>query len=73
MKAVTAGQMVHWMVTRSGEVEDSTNATMLAEACAAHFHANDEGGWLDDPDHEVWDAAIEAAEIIEETLSERQR
>jgi hypothetical protein len=31
----------------------------LATACA-HAHEKDE--WLDDPEHEVWGAALEAAE-----------
>lgn len=35
------------------------NLTRLAEA-AAEAHDHDE--WLDDPDHWVWDMAIEAAE-----------
>lgn len=39
----------------AGEV----NCTALAEACA-HAHGHDE--WLDDETHEVWDAALDAAE-----------
>jgi hypothetical protein len=36
--------------------------TGLAEAAAAAFGIDDEGGPLDDPDHWIWEAAIEAAE-----------
>lgn len=41
------------------------DARMTALVAAAKAHARghyDEGGWLDDDQHEVWDAAVEAAE-----------
>lgn len=40
----------------AGEV----NATRLAENTA---HALNHDEWLDDPDHEVWEVAIEFAEL----------
>lgn len=35
------------------------NLTRLAEAAAEHF---DHDEWLDDPDHWVWDVAIDASD-----------
>ena len=35
------------------------NHTSLAEAIAAQFNENDEGGPLDDPDHWIWEVALE--------------
>ena len=42
---------------RTGEI----NATSLAEAAAAEFDMNEEGGPLDDETHWIWDAAAEVA------------
>jgi len=38
------------------------NATTLAEACADAFDANGLGGCLDDPDHWIWDLAIQVGQ-----------
>jgi hypothetical protein len=35
------------------------NHTSLAEAIAARFDADGEGGPLDDPDHWIWEVALE--------------
>jgi hypothetical protein len=50
----------------SDEYEDrfagEFNCTKLAEAAAAHFDKDDEGGWLDDETHWIWEEAVAAAE-----------
>jgi hypothetical protein len=46
-----------WMLNNASDHED--NATSLAESAAAHFEINEVGGPLDDPDHWIWDLAIE--------------
>lgn len=35
------------------------DCTGLAEACAEAFDMADEGGPLDDPDHWIWEVAVE--------------
>jgi len=56
-----------WMLSalQDGECIDPTtggaNLTELAEG-AAHAVGHDE--WLDDPDHWIWDEAIQAAEAL---------
>lgn len=37
------------------------NLTSLAEECAEAFDVADEGGLLDDPDHWIWEVAVEVA------------
>lgn len=41
---------------------DHKTATELAEAAAAAFDVDEEGGPLDDPDHWIWDEAVDAME-----------
>jgi hypothetical protein len=53
--AAFEGQVVEIFDNRTREV----NLTALAEAAAHHFDHNE---WLDNPDHWVWDAAIDAVE-----------
>jgi hypothetical protein len=53
-----------WMVQRAEDHRDGcgeVNLTSLAEACADAFDDAEEGGPLDDPDHWIWDLALEAA------------
>jgi hypothetical protein len=38
------------------DIDPLDNATILAEEAAWAF---DRGEWLDDPDHEVWEIALE--------------
>lgn len=38
------------------------NHTSLAEACAEAFDVADEGGPLDDPDHWIWEVAVEVSQ-----------
>jgi len=63
---MTPKQARDWMIDRlefdPEEVVDrdgNVNLTALAERCA---HAYDNDSALDDPDHFVWEIAIEAAE-----------
>lgn len=70
MPVLTANcrDVTRWMRTelRNGEHIDPltgiANTTSLAEAAADAFGHAEEGGWLDDPDHWVWEAALAAAE-----------
>lgn len=64
----TRPAVVRWMraALREGEYIDEhtgeTNLTGLTEGAAVAFGQADPDGWLDDSDHWIWDAAIEAAE-----------
>lgn len=53
-----------WMqANRAAHVDPQTgelNCTGLAEAAAAEWDRDHEGGPIDDPDHWVWDLAVEA-------------
>ena len=66
MSAPTRSAVTAWMLLSLEEHRDARtseiNLTGLAEAAAAAFGIDDEGGPLDDPDHWIWEAAIEAAE-----------
>lgn len=61
--AFTEEEARRWMIAnledhrdgRTGEVD----CTGLAEACAEAYDVADEGGPLDDPDHWIWDVAVE--------------
>lgn len=59
--AVTAWMRAHLEEHRDPRTYE-VNLTSLAEAAADAFDVADEGGPLDDPDHWIWDAAIEAAD-----------
>lgn len=53
-----------WMAQHAEDHRDGcgdVNLTSLAEACADAFGVADEGGPLDDPDHWIWELALEAA------------
>lgn len=62
--------VIQWMrsVLRDGEhIDEDTDTislTGLAEAAAAKFGHADPGGWLDDADHWIWDAATDAAQAF---------
>lgn len=45
-------------VARTGEL----NLTAMAETAAAEWDQDDEGGPLDDPDHWIWEAAVDVAD-----------
>lgn len=52
-----------WMRRSLDEHRDGrtleVDCTGLAEACAEAFDMADEGGPLDDPDHWIWEVAVE--------------
>ena len=52
----------------TGEV----NLTRLAEACAAEFDANQEGGPLDDEEHFIWEIAVEVADEVNSEADENE-
>lgn len=55
-----------WMRQHKAEHRDrhtgEINATTLAESCADAFDANGLGGCLDDPNHWIWDLAIQVGQ-----------
>lgn len=55
-----------WMIAHREEHRDPAtceiNCTALAEEAAHAFDADEEGGCLDDPDHWIWELALETAE-----------
>lgn len=57
--------VLYWMRTNVGDFRDpkthEVNATALAEAAASAFDADYVNGPLDDPDHWIWEAALEIA------------
>jgi hypothetical protein len=61
----TRSAVTAWMVLNLDEHRDArtgiVNLTALAEAAAGAYGIDDEGGPLDDPEHWIWEAAIEAA------------
>jgi len=62
---MTKSQAKAWMLANVHDYKDHStgevNATFLAEACAAHF---DRDEVLDDPDHWLWEIAIEYFDLL---------
>ena len=58
------------MISIAEEYDDriSINLTRLAEECALEFDCADEGGPLDDPAHEIWNWAVDAADHYDRYL-----
>lgn len=63
--AFTRTAVEAWMLLALDEHRDAltgeVNHTSLAEAAADAFDVADEGGPLDDPDHWVWEVAVEVS------------
>lgn len=61
--AFTRETAATWMLANHVAHRDprtnEVNLTSLAEACAEAFDVADEGGPLDDPDHWIWEVAVE--------------
>jgi hypothetical protein len=70
--AVTARQIRNAMLWITHEWEETDprhrpelTATDLAERAADRLGINDQPGPLDDPNHEIWDIAVEVYETME--------
>ena len=63
-EAFTEAAARAWMLAHIEEHRDPKTSeldmTSIAEACAAAFGEDDEGGPLDDETHWIWDLAFEA-------------
>ncbi len=57
--ALDQGAVLRWMKREAANHETSTQ---LAEAAAAAFDVDDDGGPLDDEHHWIWELALEANE-----------
>ena len=67
---MTRRQAINFMISIAENHDDgiSVNLTRLAEECAVEFHCADEGGPLDDPAHEIWEWAVDAADHYDRHL-----